>query len=55
MQHRVAEETRCWADAPERAAVSGLSEQCNVVDDPGAGFRWCVPLDRDGQVIIDTT
>lgn len=44
-QH-LAEEKRCWADAPERV---GLSEQCNVVDDPGAGYRWCVPPDRDGH------
>lgn len=29
--------------------VCGLSEQCNVVDDPGVGLRWCVPPDRYGR------
>lgn len=41
-QHRVVERLlflSSWADAPERAGVCGLSEQCNLADDPGAGIQ----------------
>lgn len=40
-----------WADAPERAGVCGLSEQCNLADDPGAGIQM-VRATRSGWLSL---